>query len=184
MINKVRLVWNSCSVFADFLFTNEGWTYLARKRRTDPIVSSYGILCSPAFDGTFSSAYELYADLSPKHESQPENMSQSKDESPKDDSLPGGGSPNTEDLQKTESSRKKEDKLQEKDRLSPKDSSAEGDTLKNEKGSGKRRTKLQETADKSSRMAQRFKETFSRSDVRVHFIGVWCVPTVMVVMGL
>jgi hypothetical protein len=47
---------------------------------------------------------------------------------------------------------------------------------------GKHRTKRQETADKSSKMAPRFKATFPRSDVRVHFIGVRCVSTVMAVV--
>ncbi|KAF8814000.1 hypothetical protein BYT27DRAFT_7219939 [Phlegmacium glaucopus] len=44
--------------------------------------------------------------------------------------------------------------------------------------------KHQEKTDKSSRMAQRFKTTFSRSEVRVHFIGVWdTVSSVGVIRG-
>ena len=47
------------------------------------------------------------------------------------------------------------------------------------------RTKSQEMADKSSKMAARFKETFSRENVGVHFLGAWCVSTSMVAfMGL
>ena len=59
-----------------------------------------------------------------------------------------------------DSSGKKEDKAQEKDQSSPMEDSPEV-------------------------MATRFKETFSRPDVRVHFIGVWCVPTIIAVcLGL
>jgi len=203
MINKVRLFWNSCSVFSDFVFTNKGWTYLARKRRTDSIVCFLWYLVLSSFDEILSSAYELYADLSPKHESQPKVISQPKDKSQKDDSLPKDESSNPEDLQKGESSRKEDkgsvkiddnsgkqeessrkekDKPQEQGPSSPKeDLSPEGNSSKSKKGSGKRRTKSQEKADESSEMAKRFKETFSRPDVRVHFIGVWCVPTVIVV---
>ena len=38
MIERVRLTWNPETVFSDFLFTNKDRTYLARKRRTDPVV--------------------------------------------------------------------------------------------------------------------------------------------------
>jgi len=207
MINKVRLIWNSCSTLSDFLFANKGWTDPARKRRTDPIVRFYGVFLSHPFDEIIFSAYELYADFSPKHESQLKDIQQPKKDSQKDNSLPKDESSNTEDLQQgessrkeskdsikiddnsgkqEESSRKKEDKPQENDQSSSKEhSSLEGDSSKREKGSGKRRIKSRAKADESSGMAKRFKETFSRPDVRVHFIGVWCVPTIIVVfMGL
>jgi len=128
-----------------------------------PLYVSYDVLFSPSFDVIISSAYELYADLSAKHESQ-------KDSAPrKDESL------DTEISQQGGSSRKDPIRMD----------SPEGDSSKREKGSGKQRTKSQKKADSSSMMAKRFKETFSKPDVRVHFIGVWCVSTTIVVcMGL
>jgi len=93
-----------------------------------PLYVSYVVLFSPSFDEILSSAYELYAGLSPKEESPQEG-----------------------------------------------NSSPEGDSSKRENGSEKRLTKSQKKADKASKMAKRFKDTFSGSDVRVHFIGAWCV---------
>jgi hypothetical protein len=81
------------------------------------------VLISPSFDEFFfSSAYELYAHLSPRKESPPQS-----------------------------------------------------DSSKEENGSEQRQTKSQKKADQSSMMAKRFKDTFSRPKVKVHFIGVWCV---------
>lgn len=145
-------------------------------------------MCFPVFDEIFPSAYELYADLSQGR------ASQSKDKSPKDDSPP----PNTEYSQKNESSwiedkdsmkindnsKKQKESSQEKEgKPQKKNQSLLKDWSKSKKGLWKCR-KAQE-ADNSSKMAQRFKETFSRPNVKVHFVGVWCVPIVMVVvMGL
>jgi hypothetical protein len=143
-----------------------------------------------------SSAYELYADLLPKHASQPKNISQLADESQTDRPLPKEGSSGTENLKEgmdsnktdvnsgkmEESSRKKDDKSQEKDHSSPKeDSSPEANSSKRGKASARGQTKFQQNAEKSSKMAERFKVTFSRPGVRVHFIGVWCVSTIIVV---
>jgi hypothetical protein len=146
------------------------------------------VSCSLSFDEMLSSAYELYADLL-----------QPKDKLWNDNSLPKDESLNTEDLQKgkssqkedkdspkindnsgkqEEGSRKKEDKPQENDPALPKE-----DSSKSKKGLGKHWTKSQEKAGESSEMAKHFKKMFLRPGIKVHFIGVWCIPTVIVILG-
>ena len=156
-----------------------------------PLYVSYDVLFSPSFDVIISSAYELYADLSAKHESQ-KDSAPPKDESLNTETSQQGGSSRKDPIRMDDNSRKKEGSIrkkenrsQEQDQSSPKGDSLEGDSSKKEKGSRKQQTKSQKKADNSSKMAKRFKETFSKPDVRVHFIGVWCVSTTIVVcMGL
>lgn len=59
--------------------------------------------------------------------------------------------------------------------LPPKESPQEAN------GPEERLTKSQKKAKKSTNMAKRFKDTFSRPNVRVHFIGVWCVSNLFCV---
>jgi hypothetical protein len=167
-----------------------------------PLYASHSILFSLHLI-SLSSAYELYADLSPKYESQPKVTSRPKGKSQKDGPLPKDEPSNTEDLQKGKSSRKedkdsvkidgnsgkqeegspkKEDKPQENPSSPKKDLSPKGNSSKSKNGSRKDWAESQK-ADDSAEMAKHFKKTFSRQYVKVHFIGVWCVPIVIVMFA-
>lgn len=70
----------------------------------------------------------------------------------------GDDAPNSENSQKDKKSAK--DKLQRGDESQKDDDSWNSDSLNDG-----------DTSD----MAKRFKETFSREDVKIHFLGAWCV---------
>jgi hypothetical protein len=67
---------------------------------------------------------------------------------------------------KNDGLRKKDDKPRKTDK----------DSLKTDKDP---RTTSQKEADKSSELAKHFKNTFSRKDVGVHFLGAWWVSAII-----